>query len=499
MAKRRKSAPATTPSPPPPAPPPAGGRWADLFAIDARSLGAFRIGLGLWLLIDLVWRSYDLTAHYTDAGTLPRIPRIGLYDLPPGSDRKYLLSLLLVVGDPGLVRAFFALGAVAYACLLVGYRTRLAAVAAFVVQCSLHSRNPIICDGGDDLTRCLLFWGLFLPLGGRFSLDVWLGRSPPVPDRVCTVATFALLFQVASVYVFTAAAKSHPVWHTDGTALYYALSLDAFATPLGRWLAGRHALTRLMTFGTYWLEWLGPLLVLAPLRAPRLRLAVVLLFWGFHLGSGLGMNLGLFPLAGCLAWVPFLPGRVWGWFKWATPGPVRGTPRLGWPATAFILAVWGYVLLWNLREVNPWWQRVFPTDVNWVGRLLHVDQDWKLFAPRPPEEDGWYVMEGTLGDGRVVNLWDDGPLPYDKPADVAATYVNTRWRKQLLNMWAKDFEGHRRPFALWVSRRWEAEHPNEPPVSKCELVFMREVTPPPGEPVPAAERCVIFSSERREG
>jgi hypothetical protein len=389
---------------------------------------------------------------------------------------------------------------VVYTSLMLGYRTRLAAVASFVTVCSLQSRNPIICHGGDDLTRCLLFWGVFLPLGGRFSLDVRLGRTPPIPDRVCNAATFALLFQTASVYVFGAAAKSHPVWHTDGTALYYALSLDSFATPFGHWLAGHPTLTKLLTFGTYWWEWLGPLLLLAPLRAPWLRLAVVVLFCGFHLGTGLALHLGPFPLAGCLAWVPFLPGRVWNWLTWAKPNPVGGTVRLSWPVTAVVLAVWLYVLLWNLREVNPWWRAVFPDDLNPIGRLLHVDQDWKLFAPQPPVDDGWYVMEGTLGDGRLVNLWDDTqPLPTDKPADVAGTYVNTRWRKQLLNMWAKDFEGHRRPFALYISRRWEAAHPNDPPVVKCDLIWMRVPTPPPGQPVPAAERVLIFSSEKRPG
>ena len=510
MAKRRKVPEASGGRKPPdgsPAPQPSGPseglrpplapapfRWADLVAVDARSLAAFRIGLGVWLLLDLLWRAYDLTAHYTDAGVLPRIPRIGLYDLPEGSDRKYMLSHFMMAGDPGLVRVLFLLGGLAYAALAVGYRTRLAAVLAYVFECSLQSRIPGVCDGGSDLSRLLLFWGLFLPLGGRFSLDVYWKRRPPIADRVCNVATFALLFQVGSLYVFGAAAKHHPVWHTDGTAVYYALSIDAFATPFGRSLVEYHGLTKLLTFGTYWLEWLGPLALLVPLRTPWLRLAVVLVFWGFHLGTGLGLHLGLFPLAGCLAWVPFLPAVVWRRWKWATPNPAGVVERLSWPALVFVVAVWGYGLLWNLREVNPWWHGVFPVEVNPVGRLLRVDQDWGLFAPRPLVDDGWYSMEGTLPDGRVVNLWEpDQPLRHGKPADVAATYVNSRWRKYLLNLNTNLYEQHRLDFARWVSRRYEADHPDTP-VTKCELVFYREPTPPPGQPVPAAERVVLFSS-----
>lgn len=508
MSRRRKRpdpmsvAVATPPAAPviAPVPAPRRSRWADPFAVDARSLGAFRVGLGVWLLLDLLVRSFDLTAHYTDAGVMPRLARIELYDLPPGSDRRYWLSLLMTAGDPWLVRGLFAAGAVAYALLAVGYRTRAAAVAAFAFNCSLQSRIPTVCDGGDALVRVLLFWSLFLPLGGRLSLDVALGRTRPVSDRVCNPATFALLAQVGWVYVFSAAGKNDPVWHTDHTALYYALSLDSFATPLGRWLAPHDWLTRPLTFAAYWLEWVGPLALLVPLRTPWLRLAVVLFFWAFHLGTAATLNLGLFPPAGVLAWVPFLPGVVWERGPLKAGSPSAGEPaRLGWAATVFVGAVWVYLLAWNLREVNPWWERVLPRQANVVARLLRVDQDWGMFAPRPMVGDGWYVMEGTLADGRVVNLWDETvPLPVEKPADVAGTYVNTRWRKYLTNLWEPAYGPQRRDFALWLARRWDDAHPGGPPVVGCELAVMRELTPPPGEPAPPPVREVIFAGRDQE-
>ena len=43
-----------------------------LFAIDLRSLACLRIGVGLLILIDLLLRSRDLVAFYTDQGLLPR-------------------------------------------------------------------------------------------------------------------------------------------------------------------------------------------------------------------------------------------------------------------------------------------------------------------------------------------------------------------------------------------------------------------------------------------
>ena len=42
-----------------------------LFAVDPRSLGAFRIGLALMVLADLAGRARAIEAHYTGDGVLP--------------------------------------------------------------------------------------------------------------------------------------------------------------------------------------------------------------------------------------------------------------------------------------------------------------------------------------------------------------------------------------------------------------------------------------------
>ena len=44
----------------------------DIFGADLRSLATFRIVLALLVLSDLAIRATDLTAHYTDAGVMPR-------------------------------------------------------------------------------------------------------------------------------------------------------------------------------------------------------------------------------------------------------------------------------------------------------------------------------------------------------------------------------------------------------------------------------------------
>ena len=476
------------------APTPTRGLGYAPFALDARSLGAFRIVLGIWLLLDLLVRSIDLTAHYTDDGVLPRFAWRDFYTPTAASDYHYWLSLHMLRGDAGFIRVLFLLAAVAYALFTVGYRTRTVAVVAYILDCSLQARNPLINDGSDNLTRVLLFWALFLPLGARFSFDA---RRLNVADRVNTLAGAAYVVQLGLVYFCGAVAKSDPVWTRDGTALYYALSIDAFATPLGRALANVPAITKPLTFAALALEWLGPFLVLLPWA--RVRIGVVLAFWSFHAGTALMLHLGLFPLAGCLAWLPLLPASVWeGRPARYLPITVGTVPaRLSLASRIVVGVLLAYVVVWNVRELFPKdGTRLLPLETNIVARLIRLDQTWELFAPKPMLEDGWYVMEGTLADGTKVNLWDDTePLPWAKPESPAATFENTRWRKYLLNIYRADHERHRNFFTIWLALRWEANHKRLPQLLKVELVYQLEMTVPPGEVQPPPVRQITWTQE----
>jgi predicted DCC family thiol-disulfide oxidoreductase YuxK len=113
------------------------------------------------------------------------------------------------------------------------------------------------------------------------------------------------------MYWYTAAEKMHPIWLTERTAVYYALSLDQFVTPLGRMLLEFPGLMQFMTSGTIALEVVGPLLALSPVWTAPLRLLAIALFITFHAGLGLTLHLGLFPLVCIAAWLVFLPAEFW--------------------------------------------------------------------------------------------------------------------------------------------------------------------------------------------
>jgi hypothetical protein len=115
------TAPAARPAPP-------DSAAARLLALDLRSLAAFRIGLGLVLLLDLAFRSPDLVAHYTDHGVLPRrvrVERFGSGDV----GLPFPISPYEWSGEAWLPGLLFALTAVCAVWLLIGYRTLLATFA----------------------------------------------------------------------------------------------------------------------------------------------------------------------------------------------------------------------------------------------------------------------------------------------------------------------------------------------------------------------------------
>ncbi|HEX5271397.1 MAG TPA: HTTM domain-containing protein [Gemmataceae bacterium] len=450
------------------------GKFAEWFGLDLRSLAVFRIGLGLLLLADLVGRAGDLGAHYTDEGVLPR----------SAITTPRYVSLHMLDGSADFQGALFVLAGLCAVALLVGWWTRTATAASWFLLMSLHARNPMILQGGDTLLRLLLFWGLFLPLGARWSLDARRRGGASPGGAAVSVGSAALVLQLCFVYWFSAALKSDPAWRSEGTAVYYALSLDQFATPLGRSLLGFPGLLRALTFATLALEAVGPALLFVPFQTVRIRLAVVVGFLLFHLvGLRLCLELGPFPWVCAVAWLALLPGRFWDRLASLFRRPQLPADPL--PSASRLLNVLAasflvYVFLWNLRTTDSrLWGRVLPARAGFIATTFGIDQEWNMFAPCPLKDGGWHVVQGDRPDGSVVDLLRDGaPVCWEQPELVSATYPNERWRKYLINLWARDNVAHRPLYARYLLRQWNARHKGQLAIDSVEVYFMLKRTLP---------------------
>ncbi len=480
--------------------------WIRLVGVDLRSLALLRISLAGILIYDLLARSADLQAHYSDDGLLPRA------DLLAWTTQKVGFSIHFLGGSVWLQGVLFTLALLAAVALLLGVHTRLATFLSWFFLASLHARNPLILHGGDQLLRVMLFWAMFVPWGAVASWDarrqearqasrLGLDRTP----YAVSVATFAMKLQLCGMYWISAALKWHPVWVEDGTAVGMALKLDQLVTPFGRALTDYPVMLELATFGTMVLETVGPALAWCPLWTAPLQLLTALLFAGFHLlGLAPALYLGIFPFVCAACWTLFLPDAFWErWCpvllrRWAglwnglldtLPGrPVArrssGAEVSRWhlvPQIGLVFLVI-YVALWNLRTVD--WSRyevVLPVEANAVGEALRLGQLWNLFAPFPATEDGWFVFVGTLEDGREVEARRGGEVSFDKPANVSRSLGNERWKKYLMNLDDRQNGIHRRYFGRYLCNTWNAAHNEQERLASIRMIVVRERTLPTGE------------------
>lgn len=304
--------------------------WTNLktvFGIDLRALALFRVMLGLYVVVDLLNRWPHLRALYTDYGILSRAESMAF-------SNPARWSLLYLNGSPWMAHFFFAALLVAAFCLMIGYRTRIATFVCWVLVISITNRNLLVLQGDDDLSCILLFWGLFLPLGARFSIDDALRKEHEAPQDANTrrshdyfsVATVAMLLQVSYVYIFGAFLKTGPEWTQNHDAVYYALSADSVSTALGGWLAGQGWLIQPLTRSVYWLELLMPFYIFSPVFFKPVRLIGLIALVGMHLGFAIFLSVGLFPLASIASLTLLVPAYAFDWAEKRWEGSNALTP-----------------------------------------------------------------------------------------------------------------------------------------------------------------------------
>lgn len=474
-------------------------RIKKVLSIDTRTLALFRIGLAVVILLDLALRFVDLSAHYTDLGTFPRMTSLEFNDL-------HRFSFHLMTGTKmGQALLFIIHGGICLG-LLIGWKTPWMSFLSWIFLVSLQNRNPSLLGGGDILIRLLSFWSMFLPLGSHEKHS----------QNVFSLPTLCILLQVAIVYWFTVILKSHGEWTEEGTAVFNALQIDQLTTPLGPYFLRFPKFLYWVTKGTLIFEMFGPILAFCPWWNGPLRTMVVGAFLFFHcVVLVLLMNLGIFPYACFLSWILFLPT----WF-WERPPVKMITMKLAncfsqfkntlglhtVPAVSssnksgfsfkkiphyFCFFCFLYVLVWNFREVDhEKWKNFLPKDTDWFGNTLGLDQNWSLFAPHPYKDDGWYIMPGTLKNGKIVEVFHGGrnkeenPVLWEKPAYVYGTFPNKRWAKYLRNLWYSQYEKLRVPFGHYICRLWnEGKKEEMDKLEFFEIRYMKEESLLPNSPL----------------
>ena len=203
-----------------------------------------------------------------------------------------------------MVVALAALWGIALVALLVGWHTRAAALASWVLTFWFHHRNPTFLNGGDETLRLaslyLALAFLAVPPAQR-ALSVDRVRAlrgggarggPAGPTTVPSWTVRMVQLQLCVLYLVSGFWKViDPAWQ-DGTALWVALANPTF-TRFGAPGWAPQPIFALGTLVVAWWELLFPALVaLRWTRRTALALGVLV-----HLFILVFMNVGVFPVA----------------------------------------------------------------------------------------------------------------------------------------------------------------------------------------------------------
>lgn len=399
--------------------------------IDSRPVAAFRICFGALLLKDALFRLPLAELLYSDRGILPRWALLSVPIAP------YRFSLMDAVGTPALAVAFFLAWALVAACLMLGYKTRLAVVLNYLILVSVQYRNPYVLDGSDAVFRVLGFWSLFLPLADHYSIDGRRRRlqerasgTGEAPPRAWALPVRLAQLQVAIIYLATAALKLRSGIWLGGDALLYTRQLESLLLPLGRaaFAAAPDALLRFGSVAALLIEWAFPFLVLSPIGQPALRIAGLGLGAALHAGIAATMSIANFSLLMISSYWLFVPGE---WLDVVARrlGLVQGlvAPTLvpEPPARPGVARTLLGVALGSIMACVVWhnvWTVYYPLVPRPAGPARHpllylaLWQNWDMFLSGGRRPDGWVQVVGAFEDGRVLDLDTHAPPSDEMPA-----------------------------------------------------------------------------------
>src|SRR5262249_36550773 len=151
--------------------------------------------------------------------------------------------------------------------------------------------------------------------------------------------------------------------------------------------------------------------------------------------------------------------------------------------TVVAAAMLAYMLAWSAGDLQdseaPLGRASAP------GVALGLDAAWSMFAPDPARDSGWFVLPGQLADGTEVDVLPafadfegaPGPLGWEKPLDVYATFGGSRRLDYLGMLTEKDQPDLWAALAAWACRGWNAAHAGEHRLSSFTIDYVLDEVP----------------------
>lgn len=283
--------------------------------IDPRTAALFRIAYGTMLCFDCLRHWREAQFLYSNEGVLAN--HFHLYK----PTTPVLFSFFNAFSTLTEVHILFAIGLACHVALVLGYKTRLVAIASFLWVTSRDSRMLFVENGGYVVQNLACMWACFLPLGERFSIDAWraswrahkettleelTGTAQRTDRPHRSLIMLAVIANLSIVYFFNVVNKTGHLWRA-GESVHYVLHINRMVTGLSVFVREHLplALLKIADFAVLAVEATIFVTILSPYGRRVTRLVALGLIVGLHTTLGLFMRLGPFSWI-LIAWSTLL-------------------------------------------------------------------------------------------------------------------------------------------------------------------------------------------------
>ncbi len=253
-----------------------------------RPLAVLRIALAGVLLLQAFALAGNLLDLYGTRGILQR-PIVAAM-IPDGVPSiNWAIDLLEPLGIDAdtSVRLVFLVYVGSLACLLLGWRTPFAALAAWLTHLSMKVSGSASIYGVDLFANIALFYCVWMPVGHFWSVDRLAGRVSGEPSALARLGLRVLQIHLCIVYGTSGIEKASGEQWWNGEAIWRAVLWPDMAMYDFTWLAHVPWLALLLCWSTLALEALYPLFIWPRCTRKLWALGVV----GMH--AGIAVVLGL--------------------------------------------------------------------------------------------------------------------------------------------------------------------------------------------------------------
>jgi len=218
-----------------------------------------------------------------------------------------LWSIFWITNSPALIWVLHLIALVVFALLVVGYRTRLMAVLAWIFAMSYAGRAFPALFGLDVVNLMLAMYLIIGPSGDCYSVDRWLAKRRGVgqggqPSISANIAIRLMQIHLCVIYFFSGIGKLQGTAWWDGTAMWMSVANLEYQSLDMTWLADWPRLAAFLTLATVYWETFYAVLVWHRLTRPLMLITAVLV----HGGIALALGMATFGIAMIIANMAFL-------------------------------------------------------------------------------------------------------------------------------------------------------------------------------------------------